>query len=139
MRAFILRGLVLSIAVAAAGCEGEIANLPTTPDPVTVTETFTGTLTINGAQTHNVFTGATGLVTATVASLGETAPPKVGFSMGTLSSVGTCTVIVHNDNAVVTTALTGTVANLSGTLCVRIFDVGALTAPVDYTLTVSHP
>ena len=139
MRAFILRGLVLSIAVAAAGCEGEIANLPTTPDPVTVTETFTGTLTINGAQTHNVFTGATGLVTATVASLGETAPTKVGFSMGTLSSVGTCTVIVHNDNAVVTTALTGTVANLSGTLCVRIFDVGALTAPVDYTLTVSHP
>ena len=139
MRAFILRGLVLSIAFAAAGCEGEIANFPTTPDPVTVTETFTGTLTINGAQTHNVFTGATGLVTATVASLGETAPAKVGFSMGTLSSVGTCTVIVHNDNAVVTTALTGTVANLSGTLCVRIFDVGALTAPVDYTLTVSHP
>jgi len=139
MRAFILRGLVLSIAVAAAGCEGEIANLPTTPDPVTVTETFTGTLTINGAQTHNVFTGATGLVTATVASLGETAPPKVGFSMGTLSSVGTCTVIVHNDNAVVTTALTGTVANLSGTLCVRIFDVGTLTGPVDYTITVSHP
>ena len=139
MRAFILRAVVLSVAVAAAGCEGEIANLPTTPDPVTVTETFTGTLTINGAQTHNVFTGATGLVTATVASLGETAPTKVGFSMGTLSSVGTCTVIVHNDNAVVTTALTGTVANLSGTLCVRIFDVGALTAPVDYTLTVSHP
>ena len=139
MRAFILRAVVLSVAVAAAGCEGEIANLPTTPDPVTVTETFTGTLTINGAQTHNVFTGATGLVTATVASLGETAPAKVGFSMGTLSSVGTCTVIVHNDNAVVTTALTGTVANLSGTLCVRIFDVGALTAPVDYTLTVSHP
>jgi hypothetical protein len=139
MRAFILRALVLSIAVAAAGCEGEIANFPTTPDPVTVTETFTGTLTINGAQTHNVFTGATGLVTATITSLGETAPAKVGFSMGTLSSVGTCTVIVHNDNSVVTTALTGTVANLSGTLCVRVFDVGALTAPVDYTLTVSHP
>jgi len=59
--------------------------------------------------------------------------------MGTLSSVGTCTVIVHNDNAVVTTALTGTVANLNGTLCVRIFDVGVMSAPVDYTFTVSHP
>jgi hypothetical protein len=139
MRAFILRALVLLVAVAAAGCEGEIANIPTTPDPVTVTETFTGTLTVNGAQTHNVFTGATGLVTATITSLGETAPAKVGFSMGTLSSVGTCTVVVHNDNAVVTTALTGTVANLSGTLCVRVFDVGTLTAPVDYTITVSHP
>jgi hypothetical protein len=139
MRAFILRALVLLAAIGAAGCEGEIVNIPTTPDPVTVTDTFTGRLTINGAQTHNVFTGATGLVTATITSLGETAPEKVGFSMGTLSSVGTCTVIVHNDNAVVQTALTGTVANLNGTLCVRIFDVGSMTAPVDYSLTVSHP
>ena len=139
MRAFILRALVLLAAIGAAGCEGEIVNIPTTPDPVTVTDTFTGRLTVNGAQTHNVFTGATGLVTATITSLGETAPEKVGFSMGTLSSVGTCTVVVHNDNAVVQTALTGTVANLNGTLCVRIFDVGSMTAPVDYTLTVSHP
>jgi hypothetical protein len=139
MRAFILRALVLLAAIGAAGCEGEIVNIPTTPDPVTVTDTFTGRLTVNGAQTHNVFTGATGLVTATITSLGETAPEKVGFSMGTLSSVGTCTVIVHNDNAVVQTALTGTVANLNGTLCVRIFDVGSMTAPVDYSLTVSHP
>ena len=139
MRAFILRALVLSAAIGAAACEGEIANFPTTPDPVIVTETFTGTLTVNGAQTHNVFSGATGLVTATITSLGETAPSKVGFSMGTLSSVGTCTVVVHNDNAVVSTALTGTVANLNGTLCVRIFDVGTMSAPVDYTFTVSHP
>ena len=139
MRAFILRALVLLAAIGAAGCEGEIVNIPTTPDPVTVTDTFTGRLTVNGAQTHNVFTGATGLVTATITSLGETAPEKVGFSMGTLSSVGTCTVIVHNDNAVVQTALTGTVANLNGTLCVRIFDVGSMSAPVDYSLTVSHP
>ena len=59
-----------------------------------VTDTFTGTLTVNGAQTHNVFTSATGMVTATVTSLGENAPEKVGFSMGTLSTVGTCTVVV---------------------------------------------
>ena len=82
------------------------------------------------------------MVTATVTSLGETAPAKVGFSMGTLSTVGTCTVVVHNDNAVVNTSLTGTVASLNGSLCVRVFDVGvvgALTAPVDYTITVNHP
>jgi hypothetical protein len=138
MRAIILRALVLSVALVAAGCEGEIANLPTTPDPVTVTETFTGTLTVNGAQTHNVFTGATGLVTATITSLGETAPEKVGLSMGTLAGA-TCTVVMHNDNAVVTSYLSGTVATLAGSLCVRVFDVGKLTGPVDYTITVSHP
>ena len=139
MRAIILLSLVLSAALAAAGCDGEINNIPTTPDPVFVTDTFTGTLTVNGAQTHNVFTSATGMVTATVASLGENAPEKVGFSIGTLSTVGNCTVVVSNDNAVVNSSLAGTVASLNGSLCVRVFDVGALTAPVDYTITVNHP
>ncbi len=139
MRAIILLSLVLSAAFLAAGCDGEINNIPTTPDPVFVTETFTGTLTVNGAQTHNVFTSATGMVTATVTSLGETAPEKVGFSMGTLSTIGTCTVVLHNDNAVVSSSLNGTVASLNGSLCVRLFDVGSLTAPVDYTITVNHP
>ncbi|HZL96007.1 MAG TPA: hypothetical protein VFB99_20285 [Vicinamibacterales bacterium] len=139
MRAVILRALVLSVALVAAGCEGDINDIPTTPDPVFVTETFTGTLTVNGAQTHNVFTSATGMVTATVTSLGENAPEKVGFSMGTLSTIGACTVVLHNDNAVVNTSLSGTVASLNGSLCVRVFDVGALAAPVQYTITVNHP
>ena len=119
--------------------EGDIANIPTTPDPVFVTETFSGTLTVNGAQTHNVFTSATGMVTATVTSLGENAPAKVGFSIGTLSTVGNCTVVVSNDSAVVNSSLAGTVASLNGSLCVRVFDVGALSTPVDYTFTVNHP
>ena len=139
MRAIIFLSFVLSAAVVAAGCEGEINNIPTTPDPVFVTDTFTGTLTVNGAQTHNVFTSATGIVTATVISLGESAPEKVGFSMGTLSTIGTCTVVLHNDFAVVNSSLSGTVASLNGSLCVRVFDVGSLTAPVDYTITVNHP
>ena len=133
-----LRALVLSMAVAAVGCSGEIDNLPTTPDPVIVTETFTGTININGAATHNVFTGATGTVTATITSLGENAPSKVGLSIGTLAGA-TCTVVMHNDNAVVTSYLSGTVSTLNGSLCVRIYDVGALTEPVSYTFTVTHP
>jgi hypothetical protein len=137
MRSLTLRLLVLSLPLL-MGCKGEIDNLPTTPDPVVVTETFTGTLTKNGAQTHNVFTGATGTVTATLTSLGETAPEKVGISMGTLAGA-TCTVVLHNDNAVVTSYLSGTVSSLAGSLCVRIFDVGTLTDPVEYTITVSHP
>jgi hypothetical protein len=138
MRTLTLSLLVVSLPLL-MGCEGEINNLPTTPDPVIVTDTFSGTLTINGGATHNVFTSATGLVTATLTSLGENPPAKVGFSMGTLSAVGTCTAVLTNDNAVVSTALTGTVSSLGGSLCVRIHDVGALTASVDYTLVVSHP
>ncbi len=46
-----LRALVLSIAAVGAGCSGDINNLPTTPDPVFVTETFSGTININGSET----------------------------------------------------------------------------------------
>jgi hypothetical protein len=138
MKAFILRALVIAIAGTAAGCSGDIENFPTTPDPVTVTETFSGTININGAATHNVFTAATGTVTATITSLGDNPPARVGFSIGTLAGA-TCSVVMHNDAAIVTTSLSGTVSTLNGSLCVRIFDVGALTASVPYTFTVSHP
>ena len=141
MRSFMLRLLIVPIAAVAFGCSGDINKIPTTPDPVIVTETFTGTLNINGAATHFVFTGATGTVTATMVSLGEaeTAPAKVGFSMGTLGSSSVCTVVLTNDNSVVNSSLIGTVSTLAGSLCVRIYDVGALKGPVDYTITVSHP
>ena len=139
MRLFMLRLLFVPIAAIAFGCSGDISKIPTTPDPVIVTETFTGTLTKNGAVTHNVFTGATGTVNATLTSLGENAPAKVGISLGTLGSTAVCTVVLHNDNAAVSSALTGTVSTLQGSLCLRIYDVGALTGPVDYTITVAHP
>jgi hypothetical protein len=138
MRSLILRVLFLPLAAAAFGCGGTINDLPTTPTPVVVTETFTGTITVNGAETQNVFTGATGAVTATITSLGDNPPAKVGFSMGTLAGA-TCSVVLHNDAAVVTSYLTGTVTTLAGSLCVRVYDVGALTEPVPYTITVSHP
>jgi hypothetical protein len=133
-----LRLLVLSMAALAVGCSGEIGNIPTTPDPVIVTETFTGTLTVNGAMTHNVFTLATGTVSATLTSLGDNPPEKVGFSMGTLAGT-TCAVVLHNDAAIVTSNIIGTVTSLGGSVCVRVHDVGALTEPVSYTFTVTHP
>jgi hypothetical protein len=138
MRLLILHALIASLAVTVAACSGLIDELPTTPDPVITTETFTGTLTVNGGQTHQFFTSATGAVTATLTSLGEAPPETVGFSMGTMAG-STCTIVLANDQAVVTSVLTGTVSTLQGALCVRMYDVGKLTAPVEYSFTVSHP
>ena len=139
MRLFCLRLLIGSLAATVSACSGLIDEFPTTPDPVITTDTFTGTLTVNGGATHPVFTGATGQVVATLTSLGEAPPAKVGFSMGTLGLTGACNIVLRNDNSVVNTALTGTVSSLSGSLCVSVYDTGAMTAPVDYTFTVSHP
>ena len=138
MRSFILRLLLLPLVAAICGCDAAINDIPTTPTPVPVTESFTGTITINGAETQNVFTGATGSVTATLTSLGDNPPAKVGFSMGTLAGA-TCSVVLHNDSAVVTSVLQGTVTSLAGALCIRVYDVGALTESVPYTFTVTHP
>ena len=138
MRLLILRALIASLSVTVAACSGLIDELPTTPDPVISTETFSGTLTVNGGQTHQFFTAATGAVTATLTSLGEAPPERVGFSMGTMAG-STCTIVLANDQAVVTSVLTGTVSTLQGALCVRMYDVGRLTGPVEYTFTGSHP
>ena len=139
MRSLVFRSSLLLLSLPLLmGCEGEIANLPTTPDPVIVTDTFTGTINVNGGATHNIFTTATGTVIATLTSLGETPPEKVGFSMGTLAGA-TCNAVLTNDNAVVTSVLTGTVSTLAGSLCVRVYDVGSMTQAVSYTFTVTHP
>ena len=103
-----------------------------------VSETFTGSINVNGAATHNFFTSATGTVTATVVSLGENPPANVGLLLGTWSGVA-CQVVLVNDRAVNTTVLSGTVTTLGGSLCVRIYDVGALTQSVPYEIKVDHP
>lgn len=138
MQKLVLQLLIVSLAVTVSACSGLIDQFPTTPDPVITTVTFNGTLTVNGAATHQFFTAATGTVTATLTSLGENPPEAVGFSMGTMAGA-TCNIVLANDQAVVTTVVRGTVSTLSGALCVRVYDVGKLTAPVDYTFTVSHP
>ncbi len=137
MRAFKFVAFVLPLAMFAVACEGDIANIPTTPDPVTVTETFTGSVNINGGATHTFFTSATGTVSATLTSLGENPPSAVGLSLGTMSG-STCSLLLTNDRAVVTSIVTGTVTTLGGSLCVRIYDVGSLTATVPYEIRVEH-
>jgi hypothetical protein len=138
MRRLICGILFAPLALSAAACENVLDSLPTTPDPVIQVETFNGTLTVNGGQTHQFFTSATGTITATLTSLGDAPPERVGFSMGTMSGPN-CNIVLANDQAVVTTVVTGTVSSLQGALCMRIYDVGVMTGPVDYTFTVSHP
>src|SRR5688500_2091441 len=126
MRLFFLRLLIVSLAATVSACSGLIDQFPTTPDPVITTDTFTGTLTVNGGATHPVFASATGQVVATLTSLGENPPSKVGFSMGTLGITGICNIVLRKDDAFVNTALTGTLNNLQGSLCVSVYDTGAL-------------
>lgn len=124
----------------AAGCGGQIQNLiGPTADPVIVTETFTGTLTRNGATSHpfpiNFPSG--GEVTAVLKTVTPDDTTVVGFSLGTFNGTA-CQSVIANDRAVAPASLLGR-ATSTGTLCVRIYDIGSVTDPQNYEIEVTHP
>lgn len=147
----VLCGPVLVAALAATGCSDNdpITNPDQTP-PTQVTETYSGTLTVNGAITHpivvltagNVVTTLTALDPATVVVNGEERPAEVGVSMGTWNGIA-CSVgspTLSNDKTKVGVSLTGT-ATATGNYCVRIYDSGGenkITQATAYELTVTH-
>jgi hypothetical protein len=77
--------LLLSLAVltAAAACDDNTL-VSTTPTPiVTTSETFTGTLTKNGAVTHQFSVSSRGNVTATLTKIDPDSGMTIGVSLGT--------------------------------------------------------
>jgi hypothetical protein len=139
MRRSFSGGLVLLalVALGAAGCDEETTpTTPTTPTP-TVTDSFTGTLTTNGARTFNFAVAATGQVTATLTELQSSTVP-VGLSLGNWNGT-TCQIVLANDNAVQGTFVTGNMT-ATGNLCVRIYDAsGNVGATLTFKIDVVHP
>jgi hypothetical protein len=132
---------VLLLACTLAGCDDEpdLPTNPTLPDPVT--DTFSGTITQNGAATHNFAAAAGGAVAATLKTIGTDNTLVVGLSLGNWNSTSSaCTIVKANDAATGGSVITGTMT-AAGSLCVRIYDVGNVTAasPAAYSVEVVHP
>ncbi len=120
-----------------AACDNTVNDTATTPTtPVTVTETFTGTITPNGGATNEFVVSAAGTVTATLTAVSPD-DSVTSLSLGTWNGA-LCQLVLVNDNAVLGNTITGTASSI-GTLCVRISDSGKLIGPTDYTVTVDHP
>ena len=127
--------LLTATALAGCGSSNDPTNTPTTPTPVAVSETFNGSLNVNGAQNHSFGVERAGTVSAQIKTLSDQAA-TIGVSLGTWNGVA-CTVIIRNTAAVLNTAITGTAQN-TGQYCVSLNDVGKLTAGVDYSVEVTH-
>jgi hypothetical protein len=128
------------LALAATGCGDDTPTSPDNPDdPVLVTETFSGTLTRNGAVTHDFDTSGPGEMSATITALSPDQNAIVGFAIGLWNGT-VCDLSrgLIRDQASTTTVIYGSV-NARGSLCVRIYDVGRLDNPTDYEITVTHP
>src|SRR4051812_1213500 len=91
------------------------------------TDTFTGTLSKNGAFTH-IFTITTlGAVTVTIVALSPDSTQLVGLSLGVWNGTG-CSTSPATGGSATDVATTGSSITLNatgaGNLCARLYDVG---------------
>jgi hypothetical protein len=126
----------VGLALLTAACGSSSTPSTPTEPPVSVTETFTGTLTVNGAITYPFVVQQTGTVTATLDSLAPDASATIGLMIGTWNGAE-CAPGIPNDAAVVSTTVTGN-ANGTGNFCARVYDVGKLSAPTDFSVSIVH-
>ena len=131
--------VVACLTALASACSNPLTSgIPTAPSalPTTITETFSGELTVNGAATHPFGVGQAGLASAALTGLSPEPTVVVGVSLGTWNGT-VCQIILANDNALQGASVLGE-ARSAGSFCVRIYDVGKLTSPTGYQITVSH-
>lgn len=129
----------LILVAGAAACDDEGPTAPSTETPVTqnIVETFSGLLGPNGAVTFPFAVAASGTVTAQITAVAPDNTVAVGFTLGTWSGTQ-CAAVISNDNAIEFTQLVGS-AGSSGSLCLRIHDVGRLSSNLQFTMKVTHP
>lgn len=134
-----LRALPLALLLAVlAGCDDDTPTTPISPTPDPVTDTFSGSLTVNGGATHTFTSASAGAMNATITTLSPDSAAVLGFAIGSWNGTY-CSHINAKDDATQLSVLYGTVTLANASLCVRVYDVGRLSEPTDYTLTVVHP
>ena len=141
----LLPGILLcALMISVAGCDDNndtptTPTTPSTPSTPTTTETFTGTLTRNGASSTAFNATAGGTVTATLTTLEPDGTIPVGLSLGAWTGSACQVSGIANDAAVQGTVVTGTVTSAAA-LCVRIYDAAEkVSTTMNYTITVVHP
>jgi hypothetical protein len=135
MKAFVLPALVG--ALLASGCGGtSTPAAPSDPAPAAMVETFSGSVTASGADSHNFTVTQMGAVDITLTSVTPD-DTKVGVAVGTPSGLSCFVITSVTTQAGQAPQLRG--IGLAGPLCVLVYDIGGIVDPVTYTVTVAHP
>jgi hypothetical protein len=130
-----LLAVILTASVPAGCDDNDTPTLPTPEVPTEISESFGGTLTLNGAATHPFVVQRAGNVTATLTSLSPDSAAVISLTIGTWNGQS-CQIIIANDAATTNSTVVGTAS--AGNFCVRVSDVGRLAASSDYAVTVRH-
>ena len=134
----LVRRALLIVALAATGACNNTPIVPTNPTPgVPVTDTFSGTLSKNGAFTHAFSISTLGSITAAIVALQPNSAQIVGLQLGVWNGAS-CTAASSTDTATTGSSITLN-ASSAGVVCVRLYDVGFIGDPVLYQMQVVHP
>ena len=125
----------LGAALLTAGCADPTAPVTPTPAVPTVTDTFSDTLLVLGANTHQFTVSTIGSVKVTLLSVEPGA--VVGLGIGT-PSLGSCSVIDKVETVAGSAVRLSGTATVPGSYCVTIYDLGNLVESAVYTINVLH-
>jgi hypothetical protein len=138
----LLLGLaILAMTACSDSTLSQLASASATPAAPS-TDTFTGTLSKNGAFTHIFSVTTLGAVTVTITNLAPDSAQLVGLSLGVWNGTS-CSTSPATGGSATDIASTGSSITLNttaaGNLCARLYDVGFITTPVLYTMQITHP
>ncbi|HVG55631.1 MAG TPA: hypothetical protein VM846_14430 [Vicinamibacterales bacterium] len=136
MRRLIPAFIFILTCAAAPGCGDDTPVAAPIEPPVEITETITGTVTILGANMHIFTTERAGEAQVQVDSLSPNSAAVVSLILGTWNG-NNCQAVLIKDDATTGSSLLGT-ASAVGSFCVRVADIGRLTEPTSYTITITH-
>ena len=131
--------LIPVVALLVTGCGDNPVGTTVAPEsaPVTVTDTYAGILTKNGAFTHPFTVTGIGGISAQLVSLAPDSIVPIGMGIGTWNG-SSCQVVLANDASIQGSVVIGT-ASTPGNFCVRIYDAaGTVSKPQTYTVEVTH-
>ena len=123
---------LLALVMGGASCQ----QTKPTVIPQLITDTFTGSLAPSGVVAFPFTTVAEGRVTLTLTALDPLSSITVGIGVG-FPTNGGCGIFELNNNVAVNSPVTDNDLP-PAPYCVVVFDAGAVTQTVAFTITVDH-
>ena len=132
-----MQRLALACLIGMAGGCGSAASPATAPSTTTspTSEGWSGVLAPGGASSRSFTANAAGTISITLTGAGATVGLGVGLPR---TSGGGCRLGVTVNAAPGPTAQLTTQAD-AGSYCVQVFDLGSLSDPVPFAMTINHP
>ena len=126
----------------AAGCDnGPLASTTDTTTTTTttspVTEIFSSQLAVGGYAFRTITAAKAGTISVTLTSAGSSSTLKLGLGLGIPDFSGTTCLFTRSTETAAGGQLSATAD--PGNYCLRVWDLGTLTATTPFTVTIVRP